>query len=123
MRMPSIEAMKKFGSSLRLCDRLLLILIATSVVLRLFLINQDISVILNKFLSDDAYYYYSLAKNIVNGHGIVFNYGIPTNGFHPLYVLILLPFFELLYPLGVNLPIYASLFILTILHGMVCCLK
>jgi len=112
--MPSIEAMKKFGSSLRLCDRLLLILIATSVVLRLFLINQDISVILNKFLSDDAYYYYSLAKNIVNGHGIVFNYGIPTNGFHPLYVLILLPFFELLYPLGVNLPIYASLFILTI---------
>jgi hypothetical protein len=95
-------------------DRLLLLLITASFVLRLFLINQDISVLLNKFLADDTYYYYALAKNIVNGHGIVFNYGITTNGFHPLYVLILVPIFKLLYPLGVNLPIYASLFIITI---------
>jgi len=108
------ERIKEFRANLGLCDRLLLLLITASFVLRLFLINQDISVILNKFLADDAYYYYALAKNIVNGHGIVFNYGIPTNGFHPLYVLILVPIFKLLYPYGVNLPIYASLVILTL---------
>ena len=108
------ERIKELRANLGLCDRLLLLLITASFVLRLFLINQDISVILNKFLADDAYYYYALAKNIVNGHGIVFNYGIPTNGFHPLYVLILVPIFKLLYPYGVNLPIYASLIILTL---------
>jgi len=108
------ERIKELRANLGLCDRLLLLLITASFVLRLFLINQDISVILNKFLADDAYYYYALAKNIVNGHGIVFNYGIPTNGFHPLYVLILVPIFKLLYPYGVNLPIYASLVILTL---------
>jgi len=109
------ERIKEFRANLGLCDRLLLLLLITaSFVLRLFLINQDISVILNKFLADDAYYYYALAKNIVNGYGIVFNYGIPTNGFHPLYVLFLVPVFKLLYPYGVNLPIYASLVILTL---------
>ena len=108
------ERIKEFRANLGLCDRLLLLLITASFVLRLFLINQDISVILNKFLADDAYYYYALAKNIVNGYGIVFNYGIPTNGFHPLYVLFLVPVFKLLYPYGVNLPIYASLVILTL---------
>jgi hypothetical protein len=109
-----IERIKKFRPNLGLCDRLLLLLIAVNFVLRLFLINQDISVILNKFLADDTYYYFALTKNIVNGHGIVFNYEIPTNGFHPLYVLFLVPVFKLLYPYGVNLPIYASLVILTL---------
>jgi hypothetical protein len=111
---PWIERLKKFRSNLGLCDRLLLLLITASFILRLSLINQDISVILNKFLPDDAYIYYTVAKNIINGRGIVFNYGIPANGFHPFYVLILVPIFKLLYPYGVNLPIYASLFIMTI---------
>jgi len=66
------ERIKEFRANLGLCDRLLLLLITASFVLRLFLINQDISVILNKFLADDAYYY-ALAKNIVNGYGIVFH--------------------------------------------------
>jgi len=39
------ERIKEFRANLGLCDRLLLLLITASFVLRLFLINQDISVI------------------------------------------------------------------------------
>jgi len=91
-----------------------MLLVFLGLSLRLLLINQEISVVLNKLLADDAFYYYMLAKNMVYGQGVVFNEGVITNGFHPLYALILLPVFSLLYPLGENVPIYASLYILTL---------
>ncbi len=45
--------------------------------------------------SDDAFYYYEIASNIVAGYGSTFDQTAPTNGYHPLWMLILLPVFWL----------------------------
>src|SRR5687768_11948827 len=41
--------------------------------------------------TDDAFYYFQVARNIVGGVGPTFDGIHPTNGFHPLWMLILLP--------------------------------
>ncbi len=96
-------------------NKLLVLFVITAFVIRLFLINHDASFLINKLLADDAYYAYAIAENVVNGKGVVFNEGIPTNGFHPLYSLgILTILYKLFLPLGLNTPIYASLVVLSI---------
>lgn len=94
--------------------RLLIGLLAVSLGMRLVLIFQPIEILLHKFLADDAFYYYALARNISHGHGVVFNQGVPTNGFHPLYAALLVPIFEVGYSFGVNVPVYASLIVLSV---------
>jgi len=46
------------------------------------------------FFSDDAYYYFKVAYNIVNDKGISFDTYNPSNGFHPLWMLVILPIFK-----------------------------
>lgn len=41
--------------------------------------------------TDDSYYYFQVARNVVLGHGLTFDQMNPTNGFHPLWMLCLLP--------------------------------
>jgi len=81
---------------------------------RLLLLAQPMPTLLAKLLDDDSFYYFSIVRNVAEGHGIVFNEGIPTNGFHPLYALMILPLFKLLLPLGQNVPVYASLILLSV---------
>jgi len=50
---------------------------------------------LNDYLSDDAYYYLRVAANIAHGAGSTFGNLVPTNGYHPLWQLILVPVFWL----------------------------
>jgi hypothetical protein len=40
---------------------------------------------------DDSYYYFQIARNIISGAGVSFDGLAPTNGFHPLWLLILVP--------------------------------
>jgi hypothetical protein len=47
------------------------------------------------FVSDDAYYYLNVARNIVRGAGSSFDGMDPTNGYHPLWMLCLLPVYRL----------------------------
>lgn len=47
------------------------------------------------FVSDDAYYYFNVARNIVHGAGSTFDGMDPTNGYHPLWMLFLLPVYWL----------------------------
>ncbi len=49
----------------------------------------------NWFIRDDAFYYFKVAQNIGLGHGITFDGIHPTNGFHPLWLLICIPIFAL----------------------------
>lgn len=39
--------------------------------------------------TDDFYYYLGVAKHIAEGNGICFSDGVPTNGFHPLWLFII----------------------------------
>lgn len=41
--------------------------------------------------TDDSYYYFQVARNIVRGYGPTFDQINATNGFHPLWMLCLLP--------------------------------
>lgn len=52
--------------------------------------HTDRTAILNQPLPDDAYYYYSLARNAAQGRGwVVAGTQTPTTGFQPLWALIL----------------------------------
>jgi hypothetical protein len=51
--------------------------------------------LMNWFTTDDAFYYYKTAQNIAEGHGATFDGIAPTNGFHPLWMLVCVPIFAL----------------------------
>jgi hypothetical protein len=55
--------------------------------------NQDI--VLTWFNTDDAFYYFKTAQNIVEGQGVSFDGIARTNGYHPLWLMVLLPIFTL----------------------------
>lgn len=62
---------------------------------------------------DDAYYYFRIAHNIVTGAGSTYDGFGRTNGYHPLWMLLLLPIFRFVHsPLGALPVVYllASLF-------------
>ncbi len=51
--------------------------------------------LLTWFNTDDAYYYFKVAQNVAAGHGFTFDGLARTNGFHPLWMFILIPIFKL----------------------------
>ncbi len=46
-------------------------------------------------MQDDSFYYLQIAKNIAAGYGSTFDRINPTNGYHPLWTLVLVPLFWL----------------------------
>jgi hypothetical protein len=70
--------------------------------------------LLNWYITDDAFYYFKVAQNIAEGHGITFDGIAPTNGFHPLWMLVCIPVFalarfDLYLPLRVLIVVQAAL--------------
>jgi hypothetical protein len=62
----------------------------------LAIVSQDFSVLAkNGFLYDDSFYAFKIAQNIAHGSGATFDGVHPTNGFQPLYVLLLVPLYWL----------------------------
>ena len=66
------------------------------------------------FTRDDAYYYFKVAQNISEGHGSTFDGVSPTNGYHPLWMLVNIPIFalaryDLILPLRILLMVQAAL--------------
>src|SRR3970040_1164529 len=47
------------------------------------------------FIRDDAFYYFKVAQNISEGHGSTLDGINPTNGYHPLWMLVCIPIFAL----------------------------
>ncbi len=67
--------------------------VALAVILMRFVFSWlDMSFLLGRVV-DDAFYYYQTARNIINGAGSTFDGINPTNGYHPLWMLCLLPIF------------------------------
>lgn len=44
-----------------------------------------------RFPTDDSFFYFQVARNIVAGHGSTFNTVTPTNGYHPLWMGVCIP--------------------------------
>ena len=42
---------------------------------------------------DDAYYYFGIARNVADGHGSTFDQLNATNGYHPLWLALAVPFY------------------------------
>lgn len=64
-------------------------------VCRFFVIwNWNIVRMLSTYISDDMFYYLKIASNIAQNHGVRFDGRNITNGFHPLYMVILVSFFK-----------------------------
>ena len=71
-------------------------LVALAGVTRLAVVLADYrSLIGNDVYPDDAFYYLRIAQNVVAGRGWTFDGLAPTNGFHPLYMLMVLPIMAL----------------------------
>ena len=60
-----------------------------------FVIISKSDNLMNWYLTDDAFYYFKTAQNIAEGNGITFDGINPTNGFHPLWMIICIPIFTL----------------------------
>src|SRR5258707_2123517 len=50
----------------------------------------------DNFFADDSYFYFQVAWNMARGRGSTFNNVIPTNGYHPLWMLVCVAVFKLL---------------------------
>jgi hypothetical protein len=66
-------------------------LVAAAAALRLAVAWGDLHVLVRDATPDDAYYYFQIARNLSAGHGPSLDGETPTNGFHPLWLLLLLP--------------------------------
>lgn len=65
-------------------------LIIIALIIRVFIIMHPLNTLVT-YNGDDMYYYLEIADNIVQGQGVSFDGIHVTNGFHPLYLLIILP--------------------------------
>jgi hypothetical protein len=80
----------------------------------LFIIFGPQSIVLTWFNTDDAFYYFKTAQNIVEGQGVTFDGIARTNGFHPLWMILLLPVFtlarvDLIFPLRLVIALQVAL--------------
>ena len=72
-----------------------IVLIGFAAGIQIFLISQPLQYLLSSILPDDAFYYFEIVRNITQGAGSTFDGENFTNGYHPLWALILIPIFAL----------------------------
>lgn len=71
-------------------------LLAAAVVLpHLLIVFGNLHAVLNWYLTDDAFYYFQVARHVTEGIGFSFDGINLSNGFHPLWMLVCIPVFAL----------------------------
>jgi hypothetical protein len=76
-------------------QKLPILLAIILLILHLPVIFSPVNYLLTWFNTDDAFYYFVPARNVAAGQGFTFDGIARTNGFHPLWMLILVPIFSL----------------------------
>lgn len=89
-------------------------LLVVGLAVHLYIALSPANSLMNWYNTDDAFYYYKVAMNITSGRGVTFDGINPTNGFHPLWMLVCIPVFllgkiNLILPLRVLVMISALL--------------
>ncbi len=69
----------------------LLLLLLIAGILRIIIAWAPLGWLLRYTLSDDTFYYLTIARNAAHGYGFTFDMLAETNGFHPLWMIVLLP--------------------------------
>ncbi len=86
----------------------LVVLLLAALAIRVSIAVCNEPTLVTKTLSDDAFYYFQIARNAAAGRGITFDGVEPANGFHPLWFVLLLPVYLLFGP-GLTAPLHAAL--------------
>lgn len=100
-RMPPSAVLRQIAESFRenrsdwLVGAFAIAVIATGLALRLAIAWLDVETLVLKVLPDDAFYYFVTADHISSGEGISFDGLTATNGYHPLWLFFLVPFWLL----------------------------
>jgi hypothetical protein len=68
-------------------------LVAAAAVLRLIIAWMPDEWLLRHVLGDDPFYYFTIARNLGHGHGLTFDGVEPTNGVHPMWLVVITPIF------------------------------
>ena len=76
-------------------------LIFLGLAVRLYYAWQPLPILIEQGMSDDAFYYLHIARNVAMGKGVSFDGLTPTNGFHPLYLGMFIPLFSMFPTAGV----------------------
>ena len=71
------------------------ILSLTVLIAHIYIAISPQTSLLRWYQTDDAFYYFVTARNVSEGLGFTFDGMNPTNGFHPLWMLICIPVFSL----------------------------
>jgi hypothetical protein len=82
--------------------------LAAGLLIRLALALTDLQTLILLNVPDDAFYYFKIARNIAAGLGSTFDGLHATNGYHPLWMGLLVPIFRL-FPNQPGLPIHLAL--------------
>jgi hypothetical protein len=90
-----------------------LLILVLNLVPHIYVSFSKPDTLLNWYLTDDAFYYFKTAQNIAEGAGITFDGIAPTNGFHPLWMIVCVPVFAL-----ARFDLFLPLRILIILQGV-----
>jgi hypothetical protein len=67
-------------------------------ILLILKIQSNFNAYIPHIMPDDSFYYFKIAENISLGHGSAFSIGEPTNGYHPLWMIVLVAVRMLLNP-------------------------
>lgn len=84
-------------------------------LLLVFRINSNFNFYVPRIMPDDSFYYFKIAENISRGYGSVFSIGEPTNGYHPLWMVVLVLVHTLFNP-GKNTFVLCALLLSVILN-------
>lgn len=105
---------------------LLALVLVLGLVIRIALVRSPLHSLIT-VVPDDAYYYFETARNIVAGNGSTFDGIHTTNGYHPLWMVVILPiavvvkepltFLQTVLGLGVTLSLLSALLVYLILRS------
>lgn len=72
-----------------------LIIVLMVLATQLYVAFMPVDNLLNWFSIDDAFYYFKVAQNFASGRGVTFDGINPTNGFHPLWMIVCISIFAI----------------------------
>jgi hypothetical protein len=112
-----MQSLKRITSFIR-AHILPLSIIVLGTLASALIVSRSFGFLLSNIIPDDAFYYFQIARNAANGLGSTFDGVGQTNGYHPLWLVILIGIYKLFSTGGVmdTTPIYIALWLQVILN-------
>lgn len=96
-------------------DRIALAIIGVALLVRLCIAFLPVTVLGPWFVPDDAFYYFKISQNVASGVGSTFDGEHLTNGYHPLWMLVVAGSMAIFSGIGEMAPVHALLILSALL--------